>query len=173
MSALDKAFYLNRAVLGVEVPLENGKSLKLYNTHLDAFSTGDNTMALQIDVLKKLMEEAKDNKNLFVMAGDFNLVPPYVDPIDLKTFSEYYPAKDDNPIKELFETYKPALTLNDYMANPASFDTYLCPKETTADRWLDHAFVSPEIEVSNYKVWSDLNNGLSDHHPVTFDIKLP
>jgi endonuclease/exonuclease/phosphatase family metal-dependent hydrolase len=173
MSALDKAFYLNRAVLGVDIPLENGKNLKLYNTHLDAFSMGDNTMALQIDILKKLMESARENNDLFIMAGDFNLVPPHVDPSGLKTFSEYYPAKDENPIKELFETYKPALTLSDYMANPVSFDTYLNPKETTADRWLDHAFVSTEIEVLNYKVWSELNNGLSDHHPVTFDIKLP
>lgn len=173
MSLIERAFYLKRAIQEIEIPLSEGGGFALMNTHLDAFSSGDNTLQNQVQVLDTLLKEKEAQGKPYLVAGDFNLLPPTVDPRTITFGGEFYPPSDRNPIHILMENHKAALDLGAYGKNPGKYNTYIPPKYEQADRWLDHVFMDPKIDVIDYSVLSDLTRDLSDHHPISITIKLP
>jgi len=164
------AFYPKRAVLETSFMMANGKKLTVFNTHLDAFSKGDNTLFLQVN---SLLSKINSNSNEpFIVAGDFNLLPPGENPERLAFWQEEYPADAINPARLLFKKLKPALTVLGYRKNPKHYNTYIPPLIDEADRWIDYVFVSENIKVISYRVLQ-LHPPLSDHHPILVELELP
>lgn len=169
-SFLRRAFNLKRAILKVELPVEGGKSLTFLNTHFSAFSFGDGTLDKQVKKLQTLALEA-EKKGYTVTAGDLNLLPPGDNPERLGKAAATFYSKTHNPIAPLYKTLHPALSVEDYNKAPAKYNTYMPPKKSKADRWIDHVFVSKDIEVKKYEVLSQ-HHALSDHLPIVFEITL-
>ncbi|TNE50863.1 MAG: hypothetical protein EP343_06850 [Deltaproteobacteria bacterium] len=172
-SFLRRAFNLKRAVLEVEIPLKEGGSLTLLDTHFSAFSFGDGTMAKQVKKLSSLMEAADKAGNPWIASGDLNLVAPGFDPQKSlpKKEASYYPAKDKNPIKALYDKWTPALSPAEYNKSPNQYNTYVMYGKKQPDRWIDHTFVNSKTKVLKYKVLQEFVN-ISDHMPVYLEVQL-
>jgi endonuclease/exonuclease/phosphatase family metal-dependent hydrolase len=153
-----RAFNLRRAILHVDVPLADGRSLAVAVTHLSAFSRGDGTLPRQVAVLRAWMEAQETAGRPFVLAGDLNLLPPDDDPSRLPDAEQYADAAP--PIAALASRWRSVLPL-DRPADPALW-TYQ-PYGRTADRTLDYVFVSDDVEVLDAQV---LPTSLSDHLPI-------
>lgn len=172
-SFIRRAFNLKRAVLEVEIPMAEGGSLILFDTHFSAFSYGDGTMAKQVNKLSSLMEAAEKAGNPWLASGDLNLLPPGFDPKKNlpKKEADYYPSPDKNPVQALYKKWTPALKVADYNKSPKTYNTYVMYGEKNPDRWIDHTFVGSKTQVLQYKVLQEFIQ-ISDHMPVLLDVKL-
>ncbi len=65
-------FYLHRALQRVEIEVAKGRSLTVYNVHLEAFNVENN----RSHVLRLLEEMKTDQGSAQVVGGDFNALPP-------------------------------------------------------------------------------------------------
>ena len=78
---IERDFNLKRAILEVELPLANGESLTVLNTHLEAFPKGTNVMERQIQkVLERLnwssrAEPAMDSRGRLQFASTRSIGP--------------------------------------------------------------------------------------------------
>lgn len=171
-SFLRRAFNLKRAVLEVEIPLKQGGSLLLMNTHLSAFSKNDGTMKRQIKKLMELTNAAERSGKPWFIGGDFNLLPPGVAPSTLgKKEAAYYSSLQNNPIQPMFEKWRSGLTLEAYKKNPSLYNTYLPYQASQADRWIDYIFTGSKASVVTYKVLSQYTS-ISDHLPILIELEL-
>ena len=66
---------LKRAVQVLTLPTADGVPLTILHTHLSAFTNGDSTVALQVEVLQRLAADAGPR---WLLAGDFNALAPGV-----------------------------------------------------------------------------------------------
>ena len=76
-SYITRFFNLRRAVQCVSIPCADGTSIEVLNTHLSAFSNNDGTVEAQVAVLRRLLSSCGKR---WILAGDFNALPPGVDP---------------------------------------------------------------------------------------------
>ena len=166
---LRQMFNLKRAILSAAVPIEGGGILRVANTHLSAFSHGDGTLAKQVAVLKAWMD-AQPPDQPWILAGDFNLLPPGDDPARLATESNLY-RDATNPIEALLPEFREAFV--------EVFGTALAPAARSyqpfgqqPDRKIDYLFFGGPLEVCSAEV---LASDLSDHLPLmaTFQLKQP
>lgn len=170
-SFLRKAFNLKRAVLEVQIPLAEGGSLILFDTHFSAFSFNDGTMEKQVQALLGLTKKAEQSGHPWLVVGDLNLLPPGFDPKKLGAEAKYYPPTDKNPLQLLFNTWKSGVSLADYQKDPALYNTYLPFGAKQADRWIDHAFVGTKLKIVKYEVLREFAP-ISDHLPILIEIEL-
>ena len=115
---LTQRFYLKRAVLETTLRYKNGEKLALYNTHLSAFSAADDaTMKNQIQFIDALLH---DQREPWVLAGDFNLLPPGEFGFHKQTMvaaltssaKDFFMAHNDSQGVEKSEQFKSALQFN-------------------------------------------------------------
>ncbi len=171
-SFLRKAFNLKRAVLEVEIPLQEGGSLVLLDTHLSAFSFNDGTMTNQVNTILSLTQAAERSGNAWMIAGDFNLLPPGFDPKKLgKEEAAYYPPVKTNPLKTLFKAWRSGVSVADYNKAPDNYNTYVPFGAKKADRWIDHTFVGSKAKIVNYKVLRQ-HIDISDHLPILIELEI-
>lgn len=167
-----RAFNLKRAVLSVTVPIEGSKApLVLLNTHLSAFSYGDGTLDRQVNVLIRLLEELDRKKNPWILAGDFNMLPPKESPSRLKKEANLY-ADANNPIERIFARYRSAIPLEAYRKDPGKYYTYLPFGADKPDRKLDYVFISSSVVVHDVFV-PEQDPVLSDHLPIVLEASVP
>lgn len=166
-----KAFNLKRAVLDVTIPIEGGGNLRLFDTHFSAFSKGDGTMAKQVAKFTNLLKSADKGKDVWLAAGDLNLLPPGDNPKRLGSDGAYY-ADGKNPIESLFKDFRSAVSTKQYNASKAVYNTYLPYGKSKADRWIDHVFLSKQLKLLSYKVLSQ-HHAISDHLPIMIEVELP
>ena len=155
-----RLFNLRRALLQVAVPLEGGGELTLFNTHLSAFSGGDETVDLQIG---EILEVTAGTTGPWLLAGDFNALPPGDDPARLPD-ADLYPS-DAWPMQILFDQTQPAVPLAELTADPQPWRTYVDYGATSPDRVLDYVFYGPGVEGRTYLV-DTRAIGISDHLPL-------
>ncbi|MFT5684512.1 MAG: endonuclease/exonuclease/phosphatase family metal-dependent hydrolase [Myxococcota bacterium] len=158
-----QAFNLKRALMTAVVPIEGGGTLRVANTHLSAFSRGDGTLARQVAVLKAWMESQPPDQP-WLLAGDFNLLPPGDTPARLSTESDLY-ADDTNPIGALLPAFREAF--GDQLAEGAR--TYQPFGASGPDRKIDYVFYGGPLEVISAEV---LRSDLSDHLPLSVTLRL-
>jgi endonuclease/exonuclease/phosphatase family metal-dependent hydrolase len=160
-----RAFNLKRAVLEAHLPIEGSeKPLVVLNTHLSAFSFGDGTLARQVRKLLKRLEELDRKGWPWILAGDFNMLPPGDDPSRLEDDTVHYPRRP-NPIAKLYERYTPAVTLEDYRKKPRRYYTYLPYGATEPDRKIDYVFASDRVRIHSARVIKS-DRPASDHLPL-------
>jgi endonuclease/exonuclease/phosphatase family metal-dependent hydrolase len=161
-------FNLKRALLESSLPIGLGSdrsSLKVAVTHLSAFSNGDGTLTKQIEQIKEWMESQPPDQP-WILAGDFNLLPPGDNPDRLKGDASLY-ADETNPIEQLFKLF------TEVTGNPLSPEarTYLPFGATEPDRKIDYIFYGGPIEVFSAKVLTEANE-ISDHLPMEIKFQL-
>ncbi len=158
---LDRCYSISR------IPLENGKSLCLYNVHLSAYST-DEIRQAQLTMLYEDMQKDYSNGNYVICGGDFN--HDLRDPAqNAATDISFFPRET------LPEGFKMAIDEPRDKADIAH-DTCRSAAEpyregTTPTYTLDGFIVSDNV-VINYYHHMNWNYQFSDHEPVIMQFKL-
>lgn len=163
-----QAFNLRRALLDVRLPTVEGGSLHLLNTHLSAFSQGDGTLARQVATLDHHADALDALGVPWLLAGDFNALPPGDDPARLGADAAWY-ADDDTPVRPLFDRRRSCVDPARYLAD-SSTRTYLPFGASEPDRTLDYAFAAAPVHVCQATV-VDVRD-VSDHLPLCVELQL-
>ena len=158
---LDRCYSVSR------VPLENGKSLCLYNVHLSAYST-DEIRHAQLSMLYEDMQTDYKNGNYVICGGDFNH--------NLKKGEENAAADVSFfPRATLPEGFKMAI---DEPRDEADVEHNTCRSAAepyvegvTPTYTLDGFIVSDNV-IINYYHHMNWNYEFSDHEPVIMQFKL-
>ena len=161
-------FNLKRAILETTIPIGVGANrphLILGNTHLSAFSGGDGTLNKQITQIEAWIESIPEGQP-WILAGDFNLLPPGDSSSRLGKDAELY-ADAENPIERLIRKYKHAFP--DLLSKDAR--TYLPFGSGEPDRKIDYIFYGGPIEVESAEVLREAS-AISDHLPLEINFRL-
>lgn len=166
---ISRQFQLKRAVLQTDIQVQDGSRLSILNTHLDAFSKGTDTMHRQVDFIKRLLESLDDKKIRWILAGDFNLLPPGFSKNELHPNGAFY-YSDDAEITPLFEKWNSTATIEELTGpKKEEFFTHIPndPQIGKPDRTIDYIFYSKGLDRKEYRV---LRTGkaaeASDHLPL-------
>lgn len=169
-SWIRQQFNLKRALLTAELPVEGGGTFLAFDTHLSAFSKGDGTLPRQLAHIAEQLDAADAAGTPWVLGADLNSLPPGDDPARLGKAGDLY--EPVSPLTPWFDKYTPAVPLAEHHADPQPFRTWLPYGSNTADRAIDHVFHSAGVEMQAFSVLQDVD-GLSDHHPMIFDFRIP
>ncbi len=162
-----RLFNLRRAVMDMPLPLQGG-TLRLLHTHLSAFSRGDGTVPRQIATLRHRAAAADADGHAWLLAGDFNALPPGIDPRGLDDDALYGFV---SPLAPLYGEARSAVPLAAHHADPERWGTWVPHDGRVPDRAIDHAFGSPQVRFHDVAV-DRAALGLSDHLPLCFRISL-
>lgn len=158
-------FNLHRALLVAQVPMQGGGALWLGNTHLSAFTGGDDTLARQVGAVAAEFDRAGPRA---LLGGDFNLLPPGDDPARLPAGRTDHPRVRPE-IDRFFAAHHSALDPAG-QREPAR-GTWLPPGAASPDRTLDWLFVQPGVDV--LRAWVEpVDPALSDHRPVVAEVRV-
>jgi endonuclease/exonuclease/phosphatase family metal-dependent hydrolase len=163
-----RQFNLRRALLELDLPREGGGTLRVMNVHLSAFSKGDGTLPRQLRTVAERMEFAARHGVPFVVAGDFNALPPGDPPARLGADAALY-SDGGWPIQELFERWESAVPAERHRDEPEPWRTWLPHGSDVADRAIDHLFVSDALEVTDARVVRAQTEA-SDHLPLVAEL---
>ncbi|MEM6300314.1 MAG: endonuclease/exonuclease/phosphatase family protein [Pseudomonadota bacterium] len=169
---LTRQFNLKRAMLQVQLPIDDGRELILIDTHLSAFAQGSNTMEVQVgQVLERLA--ALPEETPWVLGGDFNLLP---NDDALTSYTELRSSYNEQgtELYPLISRYPSIPSLTAIEENPESSYTYMSPQDPLRqpDRTIDYIFYSPLLAVNRGEVLRGDAKPLSDHLPVLIEIVL-
>jgi endonuclease/exonuclease/phosphatase family metal-dependent hydrolase len=165
-SAVRRMFNLRRAVLSVSIPLQGGGSVSLMNTHLSAFSRNDGTLERQVSKLDELAGALESSHTPWLLAGDFNALPPGDPPSRIDNGEIWYGAQ--SAVAPLFERYSSPFP----SADTDAVRTYVPWGSTEPDRTIDYLFHGAGVEVSDLVVHRE-TYPLSDHLPFTITVVIP
>lgn len=168
-----KQFYGNKLVLQAFLPVEDGSQISVMSTHLDAFTIGTDIMTAQLNSLRAHIYDLDAQHIPWMLAGDFNLLPPgqYKKLIDSHRF--YY--NPDTEIKSFYEEFKIIPALEDATGEHADkWFTYFGndSRLTEPDRTLDYIVYSGNINLAESHVRLSDTKQLSDHYPVVATFEL-
>lgn len=166
---LRQQFNLERVVAVTRIAVEDGRTLHVLNTHLSAFSRGDGTLGRQLGVIETALA-ALPPGDPWILAGDFNALPPGDDPSRLGFGADLYPERS-SPLRSLYARHRAALDPSSCLADPATWGTYLPPGRAVADRTIDHVFVSSGVAIRSTEVVEGTES-LSDHRPIRLEVVL-
>lgn len=162
-----KYFDLDRCFVMSSIPLSNGKSLTLINSHMSAYDKGGKIREQQLALLNRVLAEEAEKGNYVVVGGDFN--HDIADSINLFTTGQKVPewvfklTNDD-----LTSGYKFA-TANNVPTCRSTDMPYT--KDVNYTVVVDGFIVSDNIEVK----WVrniDTDFTYSDHNPVEMSFML-
>ncbi len=161
-----QAFNLKRALLHGEVATEGlSWNLAVADTHLSAFSFGDGTLGRQVKALGDWMGSRPEGQP-WILAGDFNLLPPGDDPSRLTSERELY-ADSDNPVEALLPRFQEVA--DDPLA--PEWRTYLPFGASEPDRKIDYVFYGGPLRLVEAEVLRDASH-ISDHLPIRVVFEL-
>ena len=166
---------LKRAVLAAEIAVAGGaKPLMALNTHLSAFAQGTDTLDRQVEVVKGLLDGYTGDGLPWLIAGDFNMLPPGIDPnaLDEQSRVYYNPRTEITP---LFDAFSGAPSLTQATGpNKARYYTHIANhnKDTIgADRTIDYYFYGG-LTLGDFRVRTADTGHISDHLPMIADFNL-
>jgi len=160
-------FYLYRIHQSVGF-IVNGDTLYAVNNHLESFNV-ENRME-HAQSLLAWVEELSTDKNVIVVGGDMNAVPPNAQ--QTKNFDDLsgddYTGDQTMTILSRMGRFQEIATAEQYAANPSAWHTF--PAENP-NRRLDYIFVNQNYTFGNGRVLQAAGT-LSDHLPVIVDIQV-
>ncbi len=158
-------FNLHRALLTTGFRLADGRTLQVGNTHLSAFSGGDDTLPRQLRIVGEWLANAGATA---ILGGDFNLLPPGDNADRLPSDRDDHP-RDRTEIDAFFATHASVLPPVEQLKSGTG--TYLPPGATGPDRTLDWIFTSAHLRP--IRAWVEaVDPFVSDHWPVVADLAL-
>ncbi len=169
-SRLRRVFNLKRALLTAEAPIDGHPlPLRIAVTHLSAFSYGDGTLARQVEVVEAWMDaQSKDPAQPWILAGDFNMLPPGDDPGRLSKEGDLY-REERNPIEALIPRFRTVFPVADLLNESAR--TYTPFGRDAPDRKIDYVFIGGPIEVVGARA-DRAHVDLSDHLPLVAELRI-
>jgi len=169
-------FYLKRNFLVADIELNNNK-IKLLNTHLSAFAS-DETKTRQVNQIEDFTNNLNQNKEKFILGGDFNLIPPQSKKV--KDFPDSickggkFEANDFSKeiewLSPLYNNFKSAINLGDYQDNNEKYFTHTTDKKGFWTRKLDYIFSNGKLR--NGETLQKNTMSLSDHAPIIVEYIL-
>lgn len=166
--SFSKLFDLDRCYSIARIPMEDGKSLCIYNVHLSAYGSNDEVREGQVSMLFGDMEADYQKGNYVICGGDFNH--------NLKSDG------DENAPGWAFPLPRESLPEGFHMAmDSANADDLAHNSCRNADQPYDEAtsytvtvdgfIVSDNVKIKDYRN-IDLGYELSDHDPVIMQFEL-
>lgn len=167
MDWVSAQFYLKRAILEVELETNNESPWILLNTHFDAFAQGSDTMQKQVDVTMGRIRELDRRQIPWILAGDFNLLPPgaYANLAE----DQRYLYRPDSEIEPLIRNWPSIPSLESIKNRRTAWYTHYPndPGTVGPDRTIDYLFYSRQLMASDPQVDQRPEVlSLSDHLPV-------
>jgi endonuclease/exonuclease/phosphatase family metal-dependent hydrolase len=171
---IDRDFNLKRAVLEVEFPVANGKSVAILNTHLEGFPERTNVMEKQIKKVLERLQKLSLNNQPWIIAGDFNLLPPgQLARLTPEDRGHYRDPSELGPVYERYVGIPPISdSIGERMRHCFTF-TKKSGSNRIPVRTLDYFFASPSVTVDRYSVSQETMLDISDHLPLIADFTLP
>lgn len=175
MDPVSQQFYLKRAVLETTLPVTDRAPLVVMNTHLDAFAQGTDVMERQVNEVKDILQAHSEEGHEWIIAGDFNLLPPGWDLSQLKEAHRAF-YHEETDITPLFAEFNSSVTeeelngenqANYYTHSPNSHDSH------GPDRTIDYLFYSSGLSQQEYYVRNKDTLHISDHLPMIGTYTLP
>ncbi len=172
---LVKQFNFKRCVLEVRMPVEGRKDLAVFNTHLDAFAQGSDTMQRQVEYVMELLDRTTKAGHSWVIGGDFNLLPPGKAYERLpKEMRVYYNEKTElEPLIAKHRSVPGRAELNgpEYQTWYTHYPND--PSVKGPDRTIDYLFLSEAVELRGHYVRQADTLKISDHLPLVAEIIIP
>jgi endonuclease/exonuclease/phosphatase family metal-dependent hydrolase len=171
---IDRDFNLKRAILEIELPRADGKSLTILNTHLEAFPKGTDIMKRQIRQVLARLDWLSQANQPWILGGDLNLLPP--GQAALLSPENRGIHREPSEISALFERYSGVPTVTEATGNqmPRSFTfTQRSGSGRIPVRTLDYLFAAPTVIIERYSVEQEGMMNVSDHLPLMADFALP
>lgn len=159
---------LDRCFIETKIPLDNGKTLILLNSHLSAYDKGGYIRKQQLAFLKTYIQKEYKKGNYVVVGGDFNHQIPGTDANSFKS-QESWP--------DWLQTIPGDFTPEGFVwgadKNTPSNRTVAAAykEEYNFLSVIDGFLVSPNVEIEQVKGY-DLKFKNSDHNPVKIWLKL-
>ncbi len=187
--ALTNYFYIQSCILKSKIDVPALDNFYIYNVHLMAFAT-DDTKLRQINKLTDVLESAEGRGELFVLGGDFNLLPPNSDSTDYcmeeKCDDEWFHHPGDDPyhkeganytpeitwMEPVYNAYLPAVPLDRYGENQSEYFTHTTTLNNPYDRKLDYLFTNLSWQDNSDVTYREAIN-ISDHAPVSAMWEVP
>lgn len=172
MDAFSSMFYFKRCVLQCRLPLAEGGSLVVMDTHLDAFAQASDTMQQQVALVKGLLEDLDAQGTPWVIGGDFNLLPPGQRELISPSRRDAYQEQSELAALAHWPVV-PGLAAS-ITADRAQWYTHFPndPAISGPDRTIDYLFHSTNLKVTEGKVRQGDCLKLSDHMPVILTAEL-
>lgn len=164
-------FYLKRNLLHAKLKHSKGE-LNLLNTHASAYAK-DNTKKQQLEIVKTYADSLDTKGESFILAGDFNALPPntkqtqnFDDSVceDANYDADDYSAEIDW-MTPYYETYESAICLGDYSNNNPKHFTHTTDKNGFWNRKTDYIFTNKSFVSGSGKTIQDWMQE-SDHAPI-------
>ena len=163
-----QAFTLKRCLLHLDLPVRgHALPLAVGVTHLDAFTYGDGTLDRQVDALLAWVA-ARPPGQPWLLAGDFNLLPPGDDRGRLPPKEAALYADDPNPLSRIWPRFREAFGPD--LLRPEA-RTYLPFGAGAPDRKIDYLFTGGPVEVLDARV-EDAGPRWSDHLPLRVVLRV-
>lgn len=171
---LDRQFRPKRAVLDSHLPTTNGKTLRVLNTHLEAYSQGSNLMQYQVNKIKSLLETLEKAQIPWLLGGDFNLLMPGRNYNDLSP-SQRSLYQEHSELKVLTDRFKVIPSLLDVNGElHREWYTHFPndPEVKGPDRTIDYNFYGTALHPKMYRVRSHDTQKISDHLPLLAEFQI-
>lgn len=169
-----RQFNLKRAVQTAELPLQDGSSLTIVNTHLSAFAQGTDTMERQIARVMSVLGTLDQANHPWVMGGDFNLLMDTQLIAQVKTDDQWEYNQTKTELAPLAERYRSFPNKADTLGDARSaFYTHISathPKRLP-DKTIDYIFFSDTLSIASSKVHRSDALLISDHLPLVVEVQ--
>lgn len=159
---LDRCYSISR------IPVENGKSLCIYNIHMSAYGSSDEIRAGQLAMLYEDMEADYQKGNYVICGGDFNHNLKSEDDENAPQWAYPFPKES---LPEGFRMAIDGAKEEDILHNSRRSAEEPYNEATTYTVTLDGFIVSDNVTV-NYYANMDWGYELSDHDPVIMQFRL-
>lgn len=171
---LYRQLYFHRAMLETRIPIADGSELVAINTHFDAFGKGTDLMARQVDRALEWVRRIDRETPQWIFGGDFNLLPPGVDPRELHP-EERPSFSEESEIAPLFKAFRSSPSREELnglhrRAFFTSFPNH--PEIDGPDKTIDYLFYGPGIHVETFEVRSTDTLEISDHLPLVASLRI-
>ena len=163
---------IKRAVLEAHIPFKEGGELILLNTHLEAFSQQTDTLQKQVTHVASLLTSFSKQNIPWIIAGDFNLLPPnQYSMLPTRQQTYYRPVSE---ICELTNQFPCIPSMEDVKSDPSAWHSFYSndPEVISPDRTLDYLFYSPLLSCQSKTIRQHDTINISDHFPIIASFSL-
>ncbi|MEY4615529.1 MAG: hypothetical protein RJB66_489 [Pseudomonadota bacterium] len=169
-----RQFRPKRAILDSSLQTTTGASIRILNTHLEAYSQGSDLMQYQVRKTAELLSSIENASTPWILGGDFNLLMPGRSYSDLSNSQRSY-YQIESEFKVLADRFSTIPSKSDI--NGEQFQMWYThfpndPEVKGPDRTIDYILYGKKMMPTYYQVRSRDTQKISDHLPLiaTFEI---